>query len=40
MADGYLRGVVSQYRASKWNFFRRNTTHLGPQRLAKSFWNK
>jgi len=30
MTDGYLRGAVSQYRASKRNFFRRNKTHFGP----------
>jgi len=30
MTDGYLRGVVSQYRVSKWKFFRRNKTIWGP----------
>jgi len=30
MTDGYLRGAVSQYRASKTNFVRRNKTHLEP----------
>jgi len=29
MTDGYLRGAVSQCRASKRNYFRRNKTHLG-----------
>jgi len=30
MTEGYLCGAVSQYRASKRIFFRRNKTHLGP----------
>jgi len=30
MTDGYLRGAVSQCRASKRNFFRWTKTHLGP----------
>jgi len=37
IADGYLRGAVSQYTASKRNIFRRKKTHLGPLRLAKLF---
>ena len=40
MTDEYLCGAVSQYRASKRIFFRRNKTNLGPLRLAKLFWNK
>jgi len=37
MTDGYLRGAVSQYKASKKNFFGLNKTHLGPLRVVKLF---